>query len=108
MYIIRYVKVTFVLSIALFFAIVVLNNLLDYDSNFMFVQHVLSMDTVLPGNNCMGRSIRSPLVHHIFYACITAWESLISFLCFWGSYRLFRSVRAPLIQFNKAKNLAVL
>ena len=39
-----------VFAIALFYTILVLNNITDYGSNYEFVRHVLMMDSTLPGN----------------------------------------------------------
>jgi Predicted small integral membrane protein (DUF2165) len=41
----RITKVVMVASLALFALLVTFDNLTDYDTNYAFVQHVLSMDT---------------------------------------------------------------
>ena len=40
----RVSKVVLVFAIALFYTILVLNNITDYGSNYEFVRHVLMMD----------------------------------------------------------------
>ena len=47
---IRITKVLMVASLALFALLVTFDNLTDYDTNYSFVRHVLSMDTTFPGN----------------------------------------------------------
>ena len=47
---IRAAKVALVAAIALFASLVAFGNLTDYDTNFVFVQHVLSMDTIYPSS----------------------------------------------------------
>jgi hypothetical protein len=56
----RIVKIVMVGSLALFAGLVTFDNLIDYETNYAFVRHVLSMDTTLPGNALMHRSIASP------------------------------------------------
>jgi predicted small integral membrane protein len=41
----RVSKAVLVFAIALFYTIVVLNNIIDYGSNYEFVRHVLMMDS---------------------------------------------------------------
>jgi hypothetical protein len=60
MLITRYAKIVMVACLAIFCLIVVFTNLTDYSTNFLFVKHVLSMDTTFPGNALMYRSITSP------------------------------------------------
>ena len=45
---IRYAKILLVLFLAIFASVAGVNNILDYNSNFHFVQHVLSMYTTFP------------------------------------------------------------
>ncbi len=47
----RIAKVALVLVVALFYSLVVFNNVTEYDSNYQFVHHVLMMDTTFPGNH---------------------------------------------------------
>ena len=57
MNILRVSKSIVCLSLAIFALLVCLNNVADYDSNYAFVQHTLSMDTVFPGNALKYRAI---------------------------------------------------
>jgi predicted small integral membrane protein len=59
-------KAVLVLAIALFYTILVLNNITDYGSNYEFVRHVLMMDSTFPGNHLMWRAVASPRVHTAF------------------------------------------
>lgn len=72
----RVCKAVLVFAIALFYTILVLNNVTDYGSNYEFVRHVLMMDSTLPGNHLMWRAFNSPLVHTVFYVGIIVWESV--------------------------------
>ncbi len=55
----RVSKAVLVFAIALFYTILVLDNITDYGSNYEFVRHALMMDSTLPGTtSCGARSIR--------------------------------------------------
>lgn len=69
---------------ALYISLVAFGNITDYDTNYAFVQHVLSMDTTnfggAPGAgldpDVMWRAITDPVVWNIGYIGIMVWESL--------------------------------
>jgi predicted small integral membrane protein len=103
----RVTKVSLVFGVALFYAFVVFGNLTDYDSNYQLVRHVLLMDSTLPGNYGMWRAINSPAVHTVFYWTIIAWEIATMVLCWWGGWRLVRSLKSDAKMFRKASTLAV-
>lgn len=102
----RLSKIALVAASALFLAIVVFNNFIDYDSNFQFVKHVLNMSTTFPGNRLMGRAIDSPAVHHAFYASIILWELVSAAILAAGALKLWRVRAAPVATWQKAKSLA--
>ena len=101
-------KAVLVVAIAIFYTILVLNNITDYGSNYEFVRHVLMMDSTLPGNHLTWRAVNSPLVHTAFYIGIIAWESVTMLLCWWAGVRLLKSYRADRAQFAAALNVAVI
>jgi predicted small integral membrane protein len=105
---VRISKAVLVFAIAFFYTILVLNNITDYDSNYQFVRHVLTMDSTFPGNHGMWRAVNSPLVHTVFYISIIAWESITMVLCWWAGVRLLKSLRADREQFAAALNIAVI
>ncbi len=105
--IIRSAKVLLLAGIALFYTLVIFNNLTDFDSNYQFVRHILSMDTTFPGNHGMWRAIRSPTIHLLFYFSIIAWEIANTLLLWWGVVRLTRALRLPVSKFNAAKGVPV-
>ena len=104
----RLAKAALVGGVALFYTLVVFNNLTDYDSNFQFVRHVLAMDTTFPGNRGMWRAITSPAIDTLFYLSIIAWELVTMALCWWGTLRLARAARGPEEAFAAARGLAVI
>jgi predicted small integral membrane protein len=104
----RFSKVVLVFAIALFYTILVLNNITDYGSNYEYVRHVLMMDSTLPGNHLMWRAVSSPLLHTIFYISIIAWESVTMLLFWWAGVRLLKSYREDRAQFAAALNVTVI
>ncbi|HVZ83239.1 MAG TPA: DUF2165 domain-containing protein [Terracidiphilus sp.] len=106
--IIRASKLLLVAGIALFYTLVVFNNLTDFDSNYEFVKHVLAMDSTFPGNHGMWRALPSPALQLAFYLSIIAWECVTMILVWWGAANLFRALRAPVAEFHSAKRVAVM
>jgi predicted small integral membrane protein len=104
--VVRTSKILMVLSVALFSTFVVFNNIVDYGTNFAFVQHVLQMDTVFSQDQAEWRNISSPIMLHLSYVLIILWEALIATLCWVGAFQLWRSIN-DINAFNKTKDLAV-
>jgi predicted small integral membrane protein len=103
MLIMRIAKITMVAAIAACATLVAFGNITDYGTNFVFVQHVLSMDSVFPNATITYRAITSPALHHAAYAIIIAAEALTAVLCWIGAVALLRRLRAPAVAFNRAK-----
>jgi predicted small integral membrane protein len=101
----RTAKLLLLAGIGLFHALVVFNNLTDFDSNYQFVHHVLAMDSTFPGNLGLWRAIPSPGLQLAFYLGIIAWEIATTILLWWGVIRLLRAVRLPASAFNAAKRV---
>jgi predicted small integral membrane protein len=105
--ILRTSKLLLVAGIALFYALVVFNNLTDFDSNYQFVRHVLSMDSTFPGNYGMWRALPSPKLELGFYLSIITWECVTTVLLWWGVVDLLRALRDPAVRFHAAKRTAI-
>jgi predicted small integral membrane protein len=103
----RIAKTALVLAVALFYSVVVFNNLTDYDTNYQFVRHSLMMDSTFPNNHVMWRALNSPTIHTIFYISIILWESITMILCWWGVFRLARAVTTTAATFNQEKRTSV-
>jgi predicted small integral membrane protein len=103
----RAAKLLLLAGIALYYTLVVFNNLTDFGSNYQFVRHTLTMDTTFPGNNGMWRALHSSAIQLVFYLSIIAWEALTAVLLWFGAIRLLRALRLPPVAFNKAKGIAV-
>jgi predicted small integral membrane protein len=103
----RIAKTAMVAAIAVLFSIVAFGNITDYGTNFAFVQHVLSMDTLFPTTTITYRAITSPARHRLAYAAIIATEIAIALLCWLGALALLRALYAPAERFNRAKPFAI-
>jgi predicted small integral membrane protein len=103
----RAAKIALVFAVAIYYSFVVFNNLTDYNSNYEFVRHTLTMDTTFPGNHGMWRAINAPAAHTAFYVAIIAWEALTMALCWWGGFRLLKARRSTAAEFERAKSVAV-
>ncbi|GLY66162.1 DUF2165 domain-containing protein [Amycolatopsis taiwanensis] len=65
--------------------LVTIDNLIDYDTNYAFVQHVLAMDTTFRAPSMMWRAITAPGLITTAYLVIIAWEAVTSALLLAGS-----------------------
>ena len=104
----RAAKILLLAGLALFYTLVVFNNLTDPDSNYQFVRHVLSMDSTFPGNRGLWRALPAPAMHLAFFVSIIAWEILTMVLLWWGVVKLARSLRLAPAAFHAAKRIPVI
>jgi predicted small integral membrane protein len=105
---VRVAKIAMVAAIAVFASLVAFGNLTDYNTNFVFVEHVLSMDTIYPFSTIKYRAITNPKLQHAAYAVIITAEVITAVLCWIGAISLVRNIRADADLFNARKTFAVL
>jgi predicted small integral membrane protein len=103
----RAIQLIGVAAIGLLTGLACLNNLMDYNSNFALVQHVLSMDTTFPEGTLRWRAITSPSLHHAAYWFIIAVEGVAGALCLAGAYQMLVARNADPDIFHQSKNLAL-
>jgi predicted small integral membrane protein len=103
----RYAKIVMSACLAAFCLLVAFGNITDYGTNYLAVQHVLSMDTTFPGNRLMYRSFTSPVLWHLCYGLIIAAQAVAGILFLAGAIRLFQVRYAPGAAFDQAKSLVV-
>jgi predicted small integral membrane protein len=104
----RAAKVALVAAIAFFASLAAFGNLTDYNTNFVFVGHVLSMDTIYPFSTIKYRAVTEPTLQHAAYAVIIATEATTAVLCWIGVIALIRHIRSDAGEFNRAKTFAIL
>ena len=94
-------------AIALWLVLVAFGNITDYGSNWVFVQHVLAMDSIFPDASIHYRAIHAPLLQHAAYLLIIATETLAAVLCWIGAWRMWRARRTVASTFRRAKRVAI-
>jgi predicted small integral membrane protein len=100
----RAAKIIMVLALSAFAFLVTFNNITDYNSNYQFVQHVLSMDTTFPDNVAMYRAITSPTLWTIGYWGIIFGEGLTAILLLIGALRMWAARDTAPAEFDDAKD----
>jgi predicted small integral membrane protein len=105
--IVRLAKILLVCLVGLFSLLVGADNIVDYGTNYAFVQHVMSMDTVFPNSSLTWRAVTSPALHHASYAAIITAELLTGVLCLLGAWRLWIARAYFASEFNAAKDVAI-
>jgi predicted small integral membrane protein len=90
----------------LYFLLVAFNNIIDYETNFKFVEHVLSMDSIPADAHVQWRAVRNPQVHHLAIWTIILWELVTGCICGLGAIRLFSALRSKR-KFDAAKTLPI-
>lgn len=103
---VRAAKLLGLAGIALHMTLAALGNVLDYDANWAFVQHVLAMDTTFHSPALMGRAITDPRIQTAAYLAIIAAETAGAVLLWSGAAVLWRARRADADRFHAAKGLA--
>jgi len=105
--IVRLSKTLLVALVGLLLLLVGVNNIIDYQTNFVFAQHVMTMETVLPSTTLSWRAVTSLALHHAAYVLVIAVEILSGAACIVGSARLWQVRDASADRFNAAKGVAV-
>ena len=103
----RIAKIIAVAAIALLALLITFNNITDYFSNYLFVEHVLNMDSTFPQSHLHYRSINNPFLFHAFYILIIILEGFMAFCCLKGSWLMSRNIKKDAITFHASKNWAV-
>jgi predicted small integral membrane protein len=99
----RTAKIVMSLCLGLFCLLVAFDNLTDYGTNYLAVQHVMSMDTTIPDNALLYRSVTNPVLWQSAYAAIIAAEAVTAALYLVGAYTLWKAREASAASFNRAK-----
>jgi len=103
----RAAKIVTVAIVAAFFSIVAYNNVVDFETNYEFVRHVMSMDTTFGSPDLMWRAIENPTLHRAAYWLIIAWEGSTAALCWLGVGALGRVWFAAPADFDRARAFAL-
>ena len=103
----RIAKAIMVASLTVLALLITFDNLTDYDTNYVFVRHVLSMDTTFPGNALLYRRVTSPALWQAGYVLIIAGEGLTGIALAVATISLARHLRSEGVRFNHAKRFTI-
>lgn len=103
----RLAKAISVAAIGIMAALIVIGNTTDYYTNYLFVEHVMKMDTIFPGSHIHYRSINNPIIFHAGYIFIIVMEMLMAVCCLKGSWHLFKNLKSSAALFHASKNWGV-
>ena len=107
-WVLRTAQIATLVFLGFYAVLVALGNFSDPDTNFVFVEHVMRMDTTLGRPALMNRSIDSPVVHRLAFGLIFFAESIIAVLCLFGAALLARKLGAEPAAFQAAKGVGLL
>ena len=102
----RLLKTTMVFSCGIYFFLIADSNIIDFKVNFIFVQHVLSMDTTFQSPALMHRAITDIRIQRILYELMIAIEGTIALCCLTSSLLLARAFHNKK-SFEHAKSFAL-
>ena len=105
--VIRRGKILVLVFFGLYAGLVSLGNMVDPESNLVFIKHVLSMDTTFNKAELMGRAIHSEALYTAALWVIVIIETFICLLCMFGAWRLFRTRHADADAFHSAKGIGL-
>jgi len=101
----RTMKVLMVAIMATLFSLIALDNLIDFQTNWQFVQHVLMMDTV--GETAVkSRAINDVNFQLFAYYTIIFWEICIAMTLWCGTFVMAKNIKSDGIGFYHSKKWA--
>ena len=99
----RRLKILMIGGLTLLCGFIVAGNIHDPGTNLLFVQHVFSMDTIIPVSAMADHAISIPLLWRIGFWLIVAGEGLTAALFALGAVELFRARNGNARDFHQAK-----
>ncbi len=99
----RRLKIFMIGGLAVLCGFIVAGNIHDPGSNLLFVQHVFSMDTIIPVSAMADHAIPIPLLWRIAFWLIVIGEGLTAALFALGTVELVRARKFKSRDFHQAK-----
>jgi predicted small integral membrane protein len=99
----RGLKIFMTGGVTLLCAFIVFGNIHDPGTNLLFVQHVFSMDTIVPSSAMVDHALPIPLLWRIGFWLIVLGEAVTAILFALGTFELFRARRFKAREFHNAK-----
>lgn len=86
--------------------LIAFSNITDYATNFEFVKHVLSMDTIFENSTVKYRSITHDGFHHAAYIFIIAFETAMAYFFITSTIQMYTQLKGDKEKFNVSKKNA--
>ena len=102
MFELRLTKALICIMISAYPLIAGFQNITDYNTNYLFVEHVMTMDSIFPDSTLKSRAINNPIGWKISYAMIILCELLTGILLLLGGLKLLIHSKNP-VEFKKSK-----
>ena len=99
----RRLKIFMTGGVAVLCALIVAGNVHDPGTNLLFVQHVFSMDTILPVSKMADHALPIPLMWRAGFWLIVLGEGLTAILFALGTVELMRARKLNARDFHQAK-----
>src|SRR5271165_1086364 len=99
----RALKIFLTGGVAVLCALIVAGNVHDPGTNLLFVQHVFSMDTILPASAMANHALAIPALWRIGFWLIVLGEGLTAILFALGTVELLRARKFKARDFHHAK-----
>lgn len=104
--ILRFCKILLAAGAGVLILLVALNNIMDFDTNYVVVSHVMSMDDIPDGTVLSWRAITSPALHKLVYIFIIATEFVAALVTLYGASLMWSARANPAAEFTAAKEIA--
>ncbi len=104
----RRLKILMSGGLAVLCSLIAIGNIHDPETNFQFVQHVLSMDTVLPSSTMATHALPIPILWTAGFWLIVIGEAATAILFALGTFELFRARHFTAREFHHAKRFVFL
>ena len=108
MRVVRLSRIALVIAVACFFTLVAFGNITDYDANWQFVSHVMSMDTTFQDPDLMWRAITNSRLQHAAYGGIITWQALTALVLWVGVIRLVLAAAGDRREFAESRGVAII
>ncbi|MEY4627724.1 MAG: hypothetical protein RLZZ595_50 [Bacteroidota bacterium] len=95
-----------VLGCGLMTLVIAFSNITDYATNFEFVKHVLSMDSIFENSTVKYRAITNNSLHHIAYVFIIALETAMAYFFLTSAIQIYQKRKNDKEIFSLAKRNA--
>jgi predicted small integral membrane protein len=89
---VRLSKISLIATIACLFTLFCSDNILAYDDNFIFIKHVMSMDTTFHDQVLMTRAITNEWYQKVAYLIIVILQGITAIICWIAVYQLCRTI----------------